>query len=72
MYYKTYLNYYCNYYKMTNLFLQLNNGISIPAVGLGTYKSKGKELEEAVIVALENGIRHIDTAIGYKVNVENA
>ncbi|OOV46729.1 aldo/keto reductase [Leptospira kirschneri] len=41
----------------------LNNGISMPILGLGVWKTKsGKECKEAVLNALEAGYRHIDTA----------
>ncbi|MDB5259739.1 MAG: Glyoxal reductase [Candidatus Taylorbacteria bacterium] len=43
--------------------LTLNNGIQIPAIGLGVYKSQeGAEVENAVKWALEAGYRLIDTA----------
>ena len=46
--------------------IKLNNGILMPAVGLGTWKSKpGRETEQAVLWALEAGYRHIDTAAIY-------
>lgn len=38
---------------------------SIPTLGLGTWKLRGKECEQAVKQALEIGYRHIDTAIFY-------
>ncbi|RHX79516.1 aldo/keto reductase [Leptospira yasudae] len=41
----------------------LNNGVSMPILGLGVWKTKsGKECREAVLTALEAGYRHIDTA----------
>jgi methylglyoxal/glyoxal reductase len=47
--------------------IQLNNGINIPILGLGTYLSNpGKETQAAVEYALETGYRHIDTAAFYK------
>jgi diketogulonate reductase-like aldo/keto reductase len=46
---------------------KLNNGVDIPCLGLGTWKSEhGKEAEKAVAAALENGYRHIDTATAYE------
>jgi diketogulonate reductase-like aldo/keto reductase len=45
----------------------LNNGVEIPWVGLGVFKSPpGKETEQAVRWALEAGYRHIDTAAFYQ------
>ncbi|MCF7889674.1 aldo/keto reductase [Candidatus Bipolaricaulota bacterium] len=38
---------------------------SVPALGLGTWKLKGKECEETVRKAIDIGYRHIDTAIFY-------
>jgi alcohol dehydrogenase (NADP+) len=45
----------------------LNNGLKIPAIGLGTFQGdKGNGLvKEIVITALKKGYRHIDTASGY-------
>eukprot|EP00808_Paulinella_micropora_P017229 g54073.t1 len=43
----------------------LNNGNSIPAIGLGTYRARGRSLIEAVREALVIGYRHIDTAVMY-------
>jgi len=44
---------------------RLNNGQLIPALGLGTWKSKGNDVSVAVRTALENGYHHIDTAAIY-------
>lgn len=47
--------------------LKLNNGVDIPWLGLGVFKSPpGKETEQAVRWALEIGYRHIDTAAFYE------
>lgn len=43
----------------------LNTGAQIPAVGLGTWQSKPKEVQDAVEAALARGYRHIDTAFAY-------
>lgn len=45
----------------------LRNGVALPAIGLGTYKATGENVKRAVQWALEAGIGHIDTALGYKV-----
>lgn len=46
--------------------ITLNNGVVIPAVGLGTWQAdKNHEAYDAVKIALENGYRHIDTASIY-------
>ncbi len=45
---------------------KLYNGVTIPAVGLGTWQSKdGDEAYNAVKWALEAGYKHIDTAYVY-------
>jgi diketogulonate reductase-like aldo/keto reductase len=44
---------------------KLNNGKSIPAVGLGTWQATGDEGYKAVLHALSVGYRHIDSAVGY-------
>lgn len=46
----------------------LNNDVSIPVIGLGTYKigKSDKEVYNAVRTALDNGYRHIDTATLYQ------
>lgn len=43
----------------------MNNGLTIPAVGFGTFDSDGEELYRAVLAALKAGYRHIDTATYY-------
>jgi len=55
--------------------LLLNNGLEIPWVGLGVYRSPpGKATKKAVLVALEAGYRHSDTAkiYGNEADVGNA
>lgn len=43
---------------------ELNNGVSIPVLGLGVFKS-GEDTYDAVRYALDCGYRHIDTAMIY-------
>ena len=45
-------------------------GVSIPALGFGTWKLTGKDCEESVADALEIGYRHIDTARMYENETE--
>jgi len=45
--------------------LTLNNGVSMPAVGLGVYQTPPAETTAAVAEALRVGYRHIDTAAAY-------
>ncbi len=46
-----------------NQSVRLNNGVEMPVLGLGVWKTKsGKECTDAVRWALEAGYRHIDTA----------
>ena len=52
--------------KLTDSF-KLRNGVEIPCVGFGTWRSKDGEIaENAVRKAIEVGYRHIDTAAAYK------
>ena len=45
--------------------LTLNNGVAMPALGLGVFQSPPEETTAAVQTALETGYRHIDTAAAY-------
>ena len=46
--------------------VRLNNGIQIPAFGLGVYQARrGQETYAAVLTALKDGYRLIDTAAIY-------
>jgi len=45
--------------------LTLNNGVTLPALGLGVFQSPPDETRDAVLAALEAGYRHIDTAAAY-------
>lgn len=44
---------------------QMNNGLTIPKIGFGTWQAKDNEAKQSVLWALEAGYRHIDTAQGY-------
>jgi len=50
---------------MTTPALKLNNGVEIPALGLGVFQSPPDETASAVAAALDTGYRHIDTAAAY-------
>lgn len=43
----------------------LNNGVEIPAIGLGVFQTPPAETVDAVTAALRTGYRHIDTAAAY-------
>ncbi|MEX0153762.1 aldo/keto reductase [Microbacterium sp. LMI1-1-1.1] len=43
----------------------LNNGVTLPALGLGVFQSPPEETAAAVETALRVGYRHIDTAAAY-------
>jgi len=46
--------------------IKLNNGIEIPAIGLGVFRlDDAKKAQETVEMALSSGYRHIDTAMIY-------
>jgi diketogulonate reductase-like aldo/keto reductase len=44
----------------------LNDGISLPAVGFGTYPLRGPEAVTAIVSAIEAGYRLIDSAVNYE------
>ncbi|SNY30318.1 aldo/keto reductase [Paractinoplanes atraurantiacus] len=46
--------------------LVLNNGVTMPALGLGVFQSAPEETAAAVETALKVGYRHIDTAAAYR------
>ncbi|KAK7203182.1 putative GCY1-galactose-induced protein of aldo/keto reductase family [Myxozyma melibiosi] len=57
--------------------IKLNTGQLMPAVGYGTWQGKpdvngSTELQDAIVVALEEGYRHIDTAAAYGVEPDVA
>ena len=45
--------------------LELNNGVTMPALGFGVYQTPPAETVSAVASALQVGYRHIDTAAAY-------
>jgi 2,5-diketo-D-gluconate reductase A len=50
---------------MTTPLLALNNGVQLPAIGLGVFQTPPEETTSAVEAALSTGYRHIDTAAAY-------
>ena len=51
---------------MSQPILTLNDGSTIPQVGLGTYQAAGDETARMVETAIGIGYRHIDTAMIYR------
>ena len=45
--------------------ITLNNGVEMPAIGLGVFQTPPEETRSAVEAALSTGYRHIDTAAAY-------
>jgi len=52
---------------MAATFFELNNGLKLPAVGLGTFQGTegNSQVKNAVLCALKSGYRHIDGAAAY-------
>lgn len=46
-------------------YIDLNDGHRMPIVGIGTFRLSSDEAESAVMTALKQGYRHIDTANAY-------
>lgn len=49
-----------------NIYVDLNNGVAMPALGLGVLRSDPVTLVANIAVALDAGYRMIDTAAGYQ------
>jgi 2,5-diketo-D-gluconate reductase A len=45
--------------------LTLNNGVEIPAIGLGVFQTPPDETTAAVEAAIATGYRHVDTVAAY-------
>src|SRR3954469_8416755 len=52
--------------------LTLNNGVTMPALGLGVFQSPPEETTAAVEAALREGYRLIDTAAAYATSARSA
>lgn len=50
--------------------LDLNDGTTLPAIGLGTYPLSGEDGTAAIVGALEAGYRMLDTAVNYENEAE--
>ena len=48
----------------------LNDGTSFPELGLGTYRLRGEEGIDAMVAAIENGYRLLDSAVNYENETE--
>ena len=44
----------------------LNDGTTVPALGFGTYPLRGEDGIAAMVSALENGYRYLDSAVNYE------
>lgn len=47
-------------------YIELNSGRKIPTIGLGSWNAKGFSLQNAIVTAVKEGYRHIDTAYVYE------
>ena len=58
---------------MTNVAIPtvtLNDGHAMPAIGFGTYPLRGEDGIAAIVSALHNGYRLLDTAVNYENETE--
>ena len=46
--------------------ITLNDGVTLPVIGLGTYRLNGDEGASAIKSAIDSGYRLIDTAYNYE------
>ncbi|MDI2090727.1 aldo/keto reductase [Commensalibacter oyaizuii] len=46
--------------------ITLNDGVSVPAVGFGTYKLNGREGASNIVKAIHNGYHFLDSAFNYE------
>ena len=46
--------------------MALNDGLKVPAIGLGTYKLKGASGVQSILSAIDHGYRLLDTAYNYE------
>ena len=46
--------------------ITLNDGLKVPAIGLGTYKLKGASGVQSILSAIDHGYRLLDTAYNYE------
>nr|AAG15839.2 NADPH-dependent mannose 6-phosphate reductase [Phelipanche ramosa] len=50
--------------------ITLNNGFKMPIIGLGVWRTEGKDLKNLIINAIKIGYRHFDCAADYKNEAE--
>ncbi|GAA0170662.1 reductase [Lithospermum erythrorhizon] len=50
--------------------ITLNNGLKMPMIGLGVWRTEGKDLKNLMINAIKIGYRHFDCAADYKNEAE--
>jgi diketogulonate reductase-like aldo/keto reductase len=48
----------------------LNDGETLPGIGFGTYPLRGEDGTQAMVNALENGYRYLDSAVNYQNEAE--